>query len=64
VLLEATRDDVRRIAEGHALLADQLERHRHENDAAHVETRTLVRAAYPDLDRRVTGLEGRPDGQS
>ena len=63
VLLEATRDDVRGIAEGHTLLAEQLERHREENTAAHVETRGLVRAAYRDLDRRVSRLEDRPDGQ-
>lgn len=64
VLLEATRADVRGIAEGHTVLVAQLERYREENTTAHAETRALVRTAYRDLDRRVSRLEGRPDGQS
>jgi hypothetical protein len=64
VLLEATRDDVRAIAEGHVTLFEQIERYRQENNAAHAETRALIHLGDRDLDRRVRRLEGRPGERS
>lgn len=61
-LVEGLRDEVRQIAEGHALLDRKLDRFRDENETAHREILGLLRSSYRDLDHRVSRLESRiPD---
>ena len=62
VMLEALRGQVQQLAEAHVLLDQRVERYRRENEVAHQETLTVLRASYQDLDRRVSGLEARLGG--
>lgn len=64
VLIEATREDVKSLAEAHVVLDERVERYRRENDAAHRDTQGLVRLTYRDLRRRVRRLESRPRGEN
>jgi hypothetical protein len=57
VMREALHSDVRLLAEGYHQLDQKIDRHHAENDAAHNETRALVRTVYRNLDRRLRRLE-------
>jgi len=59
VLLEALRDQVRQLAEAHAMLDQRVERYRREHEVAQQEILTLLRTSFQDLARRVTRLEAR-----
>ena len=59
VMLEALRGQVQQLAEAHVLLDQRVERYRRENEVAHQEILTVLRASYQNLDRRVSGLEVR-----
>lgn len=59
VSIEALRGQVQQLAEAHVLLDQRVERHRRENEVAHRETLTVLRASYQNLDRRISGLEAR-----
>ena len=58
VLLEALRDDVRLIAEGHILLNQRVDNYRSEADTQR-SIIALLQTSYRDLDRRLTRLEER-----
>jgi len=58
VMREALHSDVRLLAEGHHQLDQKIDRYRAENDGAHRETHTLIRAVYRDLSRRIPPASG------
>jgi chromosome segregation ATPase len=58
ILLEALRDDVRLIAEGHVLLNQRVDNYRSEADTQRAII-ALLQTSYRDLDRRLTRLEER-----
>jgi septal ring factor EnvC (AmiA/AmiB activator) len=61
VVEEGIRSDIRLLAEGFSLRFERLETTlRNEMVRSHDDLASLIRAAYTDLDRRVTLLERRP----
>ncbi len=61
ILLEALRDDVRLIAEGHVLLNQRIDNYRSEADTQRAII-ALLQTSYRDLDRRLTRLEEQAGG--
>lgn len=61
VIGEGLRADIRLVAEGHALLREELRTEvqelRRESEAEHRETRAAIKFSYTELDRRLTRLE-------
>ena len=64
VISEGLIDQIKLLAEGHSGMIDKLdrmdarlERMEKENERQHLETRSLVKISFSELDRRVSDLE-------
>ena len=59
VVAESLRSDIRQIAEGHAVLRNELQSQREEIRDEFKETRALLRLSFGQLDKRVDTLESK-----
>jgi hypothetical protein len=50
-------DHIKLLAEGHAGIVERLDRMEKENERQHLETRSLIKLSFSELDRRLTDLE-------
>jgi len=57
VLSEGLMDHIKLLAEGHAGIVERLDRVEKENERQHLETRSLIKLSFSELDRRLTDLE-------
>jgi hypothetical protein len=57
VLSEGLMDHIKLLAEGHVGIVERLDRVEKENECQHLETRSLIKLSFSELDRRLTGLE-------
>jgi hypothetical protein len=57
VISEGLTDQIKLLAEGHSGIIDRLDRMEKENERQHLETRSLVKISFSELDRRVSDLE-------
>src|SRR4030043_1313482 len=59
VLSEGLMDHIKLLAEGHAGIVERLDRVEKENERQHLETRSLFKLSFSELDRRLTDLESK-----
>lgn len=57
VVSEGLMDHVKLLAEGHAGILNRLDQMENENERQHLETRSLIKLSFAELDRRVSDLE-------
>jgi len=57
IISEGLVDQIKLLAEGHAGIIERLTLMEKENERQHLETRSLVKLSFTELDRRLTGLE-------
>lgn len=57
VVAESLRSDIRQIAEGHAVIRNELQSQRVELRGEFNETRSLMRRSFSQLDQRILTLE-------
>ena len=57
VLSEGLMDHIKLLAEGHVGIVERLDRMEKENERQHLETRSLIKLSFSELDRRLTDLE-------
>ena len=57
VLSEGLMDHIKLLAEGHAGIVERFDRMEKENERQHLETRSLIKLSFSELDRRLTDLE-------
>jgi hypothetical protein len=57
VISEGLIDQIKLLTEGHSGIIDRLDRMEKENERQHIETRSLVKISFSELDRRVSDLE-------
>lgn len=57
VVAESLRDDIHQIAEGHAVLGQELHSQREEMRDEFKETRSLMKVSFTQLDQRIRTLE-------
>jgi len=57
VISEGLIDQIKLLAEGHSGIVKRLDRMERENERQHLETRSLVKISFSELDRRVSELE-------
>jgi len=57
VISEGLIDQIKLLAEGHTGILSRLDRMEVENERQHLETRSLLKFSFTELDRRVSDLE-------
>lgn len=57
MISEGLIDQIKLLAEGHAGIIERLNLMEKENERQHLETRSLVKLSFTELDRRLTDLE-------
>lgn len=57
IISEGLKDEIRLVAEGHAGIKEKLDRIEKENERQHMETRSLIKLSFTELDRRISDLE-------
>jgi hypothetical protein len=57
VVSEGLGDQIKLVAEGHSGLVKRLDRLEKENERQHLETRSLIKLSFSELDRRLSTLE-------
>jgi uncharacterized coiled-coil protein SlyX len=57
VLSEGLMDHIKLLAEGHVGIVERLDRMEKENERQHLETRSLIKLSFSELDKRLTDLE-------
>jgi hypothetical protein len=57
IISEGLMDQINLLAEGHTGIVGRLDRMEKENERQHLETRSLVKLSFSELDRRLTDLE-------
>jgi len=57
IISEGVVDHIKLLAEGHAGIVERLDRMEKENERQHLETRSLIKLSFSELDRRLTDLE-------
>jgi hypothetical protein len=57
IISEGLVDQIKLLAEGHAGIIERLTLMEKENERQHLETRSLVKLSFAELDRRLTDLE-------
>lgn len=57
VLSEGLMDHIKLLAEGHVGIVERLDLMEKENERQHLETRSLIKLSFSELDRRLTDLE-------
>jgi hypothetical protein len=57
MISEGLIDQIKLLAEGHAGIIERLNLMEKENERQHLETRSLVKISFSELDRRLTDLE-------
>ena len=57
VLSEGLMDHIKLLAEWHVGIVERLDRMEKENERQHLETRSLIKLSFSELDRRLTDLE-------
>jgi hypothetical protein len=57
IISEGLIDQIKLLAEGHSGIIQKLERMEKENGRQHLETRSLVKLSFSELDRRISDLE-------
>ena len=57
VVSEGLGDQIKLVAEGHSVLVERLDRIEKENERQHLETRSMVKLSFSELDRRISDLE-------
>ncbi len=57
IISEGLIDQIKLLAEGHAGIIERLQLMEKENERQHLETRSLVKLSFAELDRRLTNLE-------
>jgi hypothetical protein len=57
IISEGLIDQIKLLAEGHAGIIERLTLMEKENERQHLETRSLVKLSFTEMDRRLTDLE-------
>lgn len=57
IISEGLKDEIKLLAEGHAGIIEKLDRIEKENEHQHMETRSLIKLSFAELDRRISDLE-------
>ena len=57
LISEGLIDQIKLLAEGHSGIVQRLDRMEKENERQHLETRSLVKISFSELDRRISELE-------
>jgi len=57
IISEGLMDQIKLLAEGHVGIVERLDRMEKENGRQHLETRSLIKLSFSELDRRLTDLE-------
>ena len=57
IISEGLKDEIKLLAEGHAGIIEALSRIERENERQHMETRSLVKLSFAEIDRRISDLE-------
>jgi hypothetical protein len=57
IISEGLVDQIKLLAEGHAGIIERLTLMEKENERQHLETRSLVKLSFTEMDRRLTDLE-------
>jgi hypothetical protein len=57
IISEGLVDQIKLLAEGHAGIIERLTLMEKENERQHLETRSLVKLSFAELDQRLTNLE-------
>ena len=57
IISEGLKDEIKLLAEGHAGIIESLDRMERENERQHMETRSLIKLSFAELDRRISDLE-------
>jgi hypothetical protein len=57
IISEGLVDQIKLLAEGHIGILERLTRIESENERQHMETRSLVKLSFAELDRRLSDLE-------
>jgi hypothetical protein len=57
IISEGLIDQIELLAEGHIGILNRLDRMEKENERQHLETRSLIKLSFVELDRRVSDLE-------
>jgi hypothetical protein len=57
IISEGLMDHIKLLSEGHVGIVERLDRMEKENERQHMETRSLVKLSFSELDRRLTDLE-------
>jgi len=57
IISEGLIDQIKLLAEGHSGITRKLNQMEKENERQHLETRSLVKLSFSELDRRISDLE-------
>jgi len=57
IISEGVLDQSKALAEGHVGILSRLDRMEKENERQHLETRSLIKLSFTELDRRLSDLE-------
>jgi hypothetical protein len=57
IISEGLIDQIKLLAEGHSGIIQKLDRMEKENERQHLETRSLVKLSFSELDKRISDLE-------
>ena len=57
IISEGLKDEIKLLAEGHAGIIEKFDRMEKENERQHMETRSLIKLSFTELDRRISDLE-------
>jgi DNA polymerase III alpha subunit len=57
IIAEGLNDQIKLLAEGHTGIINRLDQIEKENERGHIETRSLVKLSYAELERRLSDLE-------
>jgi len=57
IISESLIDQIKLLAEGHHGIIERLSRMDNENERQHLETRSLIKISFSEMDRRISELE-------